>query len=310
MVAAKHWQQRVGSRRDWVWRGWQTRYTYVRPPRSQCDSMPLILLHGFGASIGHWRYNLEVLGRSRPVYALDLLGFGASEKASTSYKIALWVEQVYDFWKTFIRRPAILVGNSIGSLVCLVAAATHPDMVGGIAMMSLPDPNLRQDAIPAMVRPAVTALEKLFASPLLLRPLFYFVRAPHRVRRWAKIAYADGNRVDDELVEVLSTPAYDRGAARAFARLVRSQLDRHFCPSVKTLLPDLDIPILLLWGRQDRMVPPKLARPQQFCEYNANLQPIELDEVGHCPHDESPDRVNAILLDWIATQSRSTPQPD
>ena len=53
------------------------------------------------------------------VYALDMLGFGASEKASANYSIELWVEQVYDFWKAFIRQPVVLVGNSNGSLISL-----------------------------------------------------------------------------------------------------------------------------------------------------------------------------------------------
>ena len=85
MSTAVHWQERVGNQRDWVWRGWQTRYTYVRPPEINSQTKPLILLHGFGASIGHWRHNLEVLGQYHTVYALDMLGFGASEKAAANF---------------------------------------------------------------------------------------------------------------------------------------------------------------------------------------------------------------------------------
>ena len=127
MIKRLHWQQKVGSQRDWVWRGWQTRYTYIRPQNpyenNRAKSTPLMLLHGFGASIGHWRHNLEVLGDRHTVYALDMLGFGASEKAPANYSVHLWVEQIYDFWKAFIRKPVILIGNSIGSLISLAAAA-------------------------------------------------------------------------------------------------------------------------------------------------------------------------------------------
>lgn len=80
---------------------------------------PLILLHGFGASIEQWRHNISVLSQQHRVYALDLLGFGASRKAYTQYGVNLWREQIYDFWRTFIGVPAILVGNSLGSLVAL-----------------------------------------------------------------------------------------------------------------------------------------------------------------------------------------------
>ncbi len=292
------WQQRVGSQRDWVWRGWQTRYTYFRPFQNDPDlTIPVMLLHGFGASIGHWRHNLEVLGEHHTVYALDMLGFGASRKASANYKIDLWVDQVYEFWQTFIQQPMVLVGNSIGSLVCLAAAAAHPDMVRGIAMINLPDLSLREEAMPRWLRPVVFSIESLFASPVVLKSLFYVVRRPPVVRKWVGMAYANPATVTAELVEILTGPAQDRGAAATFSALFKAMTSTEFGPRVKAVLPTLDIPLLLMWGRQDRMVPPSLAR--QFVELNPNLELVELDNAGHCPHDECPDQVNQILLDWI-----------
>lgn len=258
---------------------------------------PLILLHGFGTSIGHWRQNLAVLAEHHTVYALDMLGFGASEKAPVSYKVDLWVEQVYEFWRTFIRQPVVLVGNSIGSLVTLAAAAAHPDMVQGIVMLSLPDPSVREEAMPAFLRPAIAALENLVASPPLLKTLFRVVRRPGVVRRWAGLAYANPNAVTDELVDILVGPAQDRGSAQAFCAILKAMTSAQFGPSVKVVLPTLKIPMLLIWGQQDRMVPPAFAR--KFTEYNPNLQLLTLDNAGHCPHDESPEQVNQAILDWM-----------
>lgn len=292
-----HWQQRVGSQRDWIWRGWQTRYTFIRPEQPHPQTTPLILLHGFGTSIGHWRQNLAVLGERHTVYALDMLGFGASEKAPVSYKVELWVEQVYDFWRTFIQRPVVLVGNSIGSLVTLTAAAMHPDMVQGIVMLSLPDLSLRQEAIPKILRPAIAAVENLFASPLLLKTIFRIVRRPRVVRRWASIAYANSEAITDELVDILVGPAQDRGSAQAFSAILKAMIGAQFSPPVKTMLPDLNIPILLIWGQQDRMIPPAFA--SQFAAYNPNAQLLTLDNAGHCPHDECPEEVNQAILTWL-----------
>jgi pimeloyl-ACP methyl ester carboxylesterase len=292
-----HWRQRVGNQRDWVWRGWQTRYTYIRPPHNYAKTTPLILLHGFGASIGHWRHNLEVLGKSHTVYALDMIGFGASEKAATNYNVELWVEQVYDFWKTFIRQPVILVGNSIGSLISLVAAANHPDMVQGIVMMSLPDPNLEQEMIPTTLQPVVRGIKSIFTSRLILKPLFYFVRRPSVLRPWASLAYANSEAITDELIDILAGPPQDRGSARAFRALFKATTGVNFSPSVKKILPNLTIPILLIWGKKDRFVPPQLAN--QFVGYNEKLQLLYLEDVGHCPQDESPEQVNQAILDWI-----------
>jgi pimeloyl-ACP methyl ester carboxylesterase len=295
--ASQQWQQRVGSQRDWVWRGWQTRYTFIRPDQPHQNTTPLILLHGFGTSIGHWRQNLEVLGEHHTVYAIDMLGFGASEKAPVSYKVELWVEQVYDFWRTFIRQPVVLVGNSIGSLVTIAVAARYPEMVQGIVTLSLPDLSLRQEAIPMWLRPAIATLENLFASPLLLKTIFRIVRRPAVVRRWAGLAYANSAAVTDELVDILVGPAQDRGSAQTFYAILKAMLDVQFAPSVKTVLPTLEIPILLIWGQQDRMVPPAFAR--QFAAYNPKVQLLILENAGHCPHDECPEEVNQAILAWI-----------
>ena len=297
MTTAIHWQKRVGNQRDWVWRGWQTRYTYIRPPAISPKKTPLILLHGFGASIGHWRHNLEVLGQSHTVYALDMIGFGASEKAATNYNVLLWVEQVYDFWQTFIRQPVVLIGNSIGSLISLVAASIHPDMVQGIVMMSLPDPSLEQEMIPQMIQPLVSGIKSIFTSRLILKPIFYFVRRPGVLRRWAGLAYANPQAVSDELIDILASPPQDRGSARAFRALFKATTGINFSPSVKQILPNLTIPMLLIWGKKDRFVPPALAN--QFVRCNDKLQLLYLEDVGHCPHDESPEQVNQAILNWI-----------
>ncbi|MBW4644486.1 MAG: alpha/beta fold hydrolase [Goleter apudmare HA4340-LM2] len=301
MTTAVHWQQRVGNQRDWIWRGWQTRYTYTRPIHNPQNTTPLILLHGFGASIGHWRHNLEVLGERHTVYALDMLGFGASEKAPANYSIELWVEQVYDFWRAFIRQPVVLVGNSNGSLISMAAAAAHPDMVAGVVMMSLPDPTLEQEAIPALLRPVlmpvIMTIKKIVASPLVLKPVFHVVRRPSILRRWASLAYAKPEAITDELIEILAGPPQDRGSARAFSALFKAAIGLNFSPSVKKVLPTLTIPMLLIWGQKDRFVPPVLA--SQFAQYNENLQLLNLEDVGHCPHDECPEQVNQAILEWI-----------
>ncbi|MDZ8054972.1 MAG: alpha/beta fold hydrolase [Aulosira sp. ZfuVER01] len=310
MSTGVHWQQRVGNQRDWIWRGWQTRYTYIRSAQNYQKTIPLILLHGFGASIGHWRHNLEVLAEHHTVYALDMLGFGASEKASVNYSIEMWVEQVYDFWKAFIRQPAILIGNSNGSLISLAAAAAHPEMVRGIVMMSLPDPSLEQEAIPARLRPIlmpiITTIKKIVASPVVLKPVFHFVRQPSILRRWASLAYANPAAITDELIDILAGPPQDRGSARAFSALFKAAMGVNFSPSVKTVLPTLTIPMLLIWGQKDRFIPPALAN--QFAHYNEKLQLLNLEDVGHCPHDESPEQVNQAILDWINQSLTDTQQ--
>jgi pimeloyl-ACP methyl ester carboxylesterase len=298
LQANKHWQQRIGNQRDWVWRGWQTRYTYIRAAAQNYSlTTPIILLHGFGASIEHWRHNLPVLSQKHTVYALDLLGFGASRKANVDYSVPLWVEQVHDFWQIFIRKPVVLVGNSIGSLVCLTLAATYPEMVKGIVMLSLPDVSLRQEMIPPLLQSLVTTIENVVASPPLLKNLFKILRKTQFIKSWAAIAYANKAVISEELLEILSAPAYDEGAEQTFCSLFKAIRQPEFAPPAKEILPRLNIPILLIWGSQDRMVLPSLA--SIFVELNPNIKFVEIEQAGHCPHDECPEQFNRILLDWL-----------
>ena len=298
MTINRSWQERIGNQRDWVWRGWQTRYSYLKArTNSGSGQLPIIFIHGFGASIEHWRHNLPAIAEYHSVYAIDLLGFGASRKADTEYNTALWTEQVHDFWQTFIGTPAILVGNSIGSLVCLNATATYPEMAKGLVMLSLPDVSVRENMLPPLVRPVVTSIENLFASPLLIKGLLKIVRRPQVIRKWAGVAYPNKEAVTDELVEILSSPAYDEGSEQTLFRLSRSIRNANFAKSVGDLLPQVAVPILLIWGLQDQMIPPKQAR--SLASLNSRLKLIELPDAGHCPHDEYPEQFNSLLLNWL-----------
>ena len=291
------WHERIGNQRDWVWRGWQTRYSYLKARSNSSDGLPIIFVHGFGASIEHWRHNLPEIAKYHSVYALDLLGFGASRKADTEYNTDLWTEQVHDFWQTFIGMPAILVGNSIGSLVCLNTIVTYPKMARGLVMLSLPDVSVREDMLPPLIRPIVTSIENLFASPLLIKGLLKIVRRPQIIRKWAGVAYPNKEAVTDELVEILSSPAYDEGSEQTLFRLSCSVRTANFAKSVRDLLPQVSVPMLLIWGLQDRMIPPKEARA--IAKLNFRLKLIELPNAGHCPHDEYPEQFNSLLLDWL-----------
>lgn len=261
------------------------------------DKPPLILLHGFGAAIEHWRHNIPILSQNHRVYAVDLLGFGGSRKVQVPYTVNLWVEQIHDFWQTFINRPVVLVGNSIGSLVSMALASKYPEMVAGLVMLSLPDVSRRREMIADWLLNIVTPIENFFTCPWLLKPIFYYLRRPQVLKKWTKIAYEDKKAVSDELVQIIAAPTLDEGAAEAFISLAEAVNHPEYCPPAKLILPRLEIPILLCWGKQDRMVPVQLA--PGFVSLNPRIKYVEFDRAGHCLQDECPDRFNPILLEWL-----------
>jgi haloalkane dehalogenase len=299
MTKVTNWEEQIGKQRDWIWKGWQIRYTFKRvSPEFQHSDVPLILIHGFGASIHHWRKNIPILSEKHTVYALDLLGFGASRKPFTHYQIQLWSQLVYDFWQTFIRTPVVLVGNSLGSLVSLYTSVTYPEMVKGLVMLNLPDVAQRQAMIPKVIQPLVNTLENLVASPLLIRLLFYIVRQPAIIRSALKTAYVNPSAVTDELVNIIVTPPQDQGAARALIALTQFMNQPPLPPLASSLLSQLQIPTLLIWGKGDRLVSPKLA--PILAQQNPHIELLLLDNIGHCPQDENPAQFNHILLEWLS----------
>ena len=114
----------------------------------EVEQATLVMLPGFTGSSSTWDDYISIWSKNDRLVLLDMLGFGASRKASANYKIDLWVDQVYEFWQTFIRQPIVLVGNSIGSLVCLAAAAAHrgsgPTRCAGTGSSSTRPPRARR----------------------------------------------------------------------------------------------------------------------------------------------------------------------
>ncbi|MBD2092046.1 alpha/beta fold hydrolase [Microcoleus sp. FACHB-1515] len=255
----------------------------------------MLMLHGFGAALTQWRSNLLPLSEHHSVYAIDLLGFGASEKAAATYNVALWVEQVYEFWQTFINRPIVLVGHSLGALVALTAASQHPDMVQGLALMTLPA--ARQELLSGRLQAIAGRLEGWMAQPFLIRPMFQMLRRPAILRSILKLAYANADRVTEELIESFTIPTLDRGAARVFARLSQARTRSDFSLETRSLLPRVQVPILLMWGERDRVIP--LTWGRQLVNLHTDLRLVEIPDAGHCVYDECSDRVNQELIDWV-----------
>jgi pimeloyl-ACP methyl ester carboxylesterase len=285
----------LGSQRDWFWRGWRIRYTYLRSQNPHTSQPPLLFLHGFGSALDQWYENLLPLSQDRPVYALDFIGFGGSEKAAAPYGTDLWVAQVYEFWRSFIGQPVVLVGHSLGSLVSLTAAVQHPEMVTHLVMLTLPA--ARQELLPKWLQPIISEIENLFATPLLIHPLFYFIRRPKIIRSVLRAIYVNSEKVTDQVVQSFVRPTGDRGAAQTLVRLTKARTQNEFSLSTKELLPRVSVPILLLWGKADRVIP--LPWDEQFPALNPRLKLVEIADAGHCCYDEAAAQVNAEILTWL-----------
>jgi len=289
---------------QWVWKGLPICYQQMG------NAGPAILLiHGFGASWGHWRRNIPVLAEHSRVYALDLLGFGASAKPfpgnPLSYTFETWSLQIRDFCEEVIGEPVWLVGNSIGCVAAMQAAVDKPQMCLGVAILNcsirmLHERRLAQ--LPWYRRIGAPILQRFLGNRWLGHRFFKLVARPSTVRNALNQAYADSEAVTDELVNLLLKPASDEGAADVFLAFTRYSQG----PLPEDLLPHLHCPVLIIWGEADPWEPIDEGR-RLLSDFPQVEEFIALEGVGHCPQDEAPNRVNPILIDWINRNQSSTP---
>ena len=276
----------------WTWQDHTIRYTV------QGQGKPVLLIHGFGASIGHWQKNIPVLAENGyRVFAIDLLGFGGSDKPALDYTLELWQEQLAAFWQAHINEPTIFVGNSIGGLLSLMMLADHPDLcAGGILLNCAGGLNHRPNELNLPLRLVMGGFTKLVSSPWLGEFIFNRIRQKSRIRQTLYQVYCDREAVTEQLVEMLYQPSADSGAQKVFASVLTAPAGPH--PA--SLLPKIQQPLLVLWGENDPWTPiagSTLYQEKAKSDDKTEFYPIS--QAGHCPHDEKPEMVNSLMLDWL-----------
>ncbi|WVZ22971.1 hypothetical protein V8G54_001515 [Vigna mungo] len=314
----------------WTWRGHKIHYVV------QGEGSPIVLIHGFGASAFHWRfcvlvrirfrrgsestwndrmkvhgenepdllqYNIPELAKKHKVYAIDLLGFGWSDKALIDYDAMVWRDQVVDFVTEIVKEPAVLVGNSLGGFTALVAAIGLPELVNGVALLN--SAGQFGDEKRESKTSEETALQKFVLKPLkevfqrvVLGFLFWQAKQPARILSVLKSVYINSSNVDDYLVESITRPAQDPNAGEVYYRLMTRFMMNQSKYTLNAVLSELSCPLLLLWGDLDPWVGP--GKANRIKEFYPKTTLVNL-QAGHCPHDEIPELVNKALLDWLTT---------
>jgi pimeloyl-ACP methyl ester carboxylesterase len=279
------------EKRTWDWQGHSIQYTVLG------TGQPLVLIHGFGASIGHWRRNIPVLAQAGyQVFAIDLLGFGGSAKPALEYTVELWVELIRDFWADKIQQPAVFVGNSIGGLLCMMVLANHPEIAaGGVLLNPAGGLNHRPEELNPPLRFVMGTFAKLVASKQFGRWMFDQVRQKGRIRNSLRQVYRNPEAITDELVDLLHEPSCQPGAQQVFASVLVAPPG----PKPTELLPKIQAPMLVIWGEADPWTPIAGSKIYQSLVETQPVEFVSIPNTGHCPHDERPEVVNELIIQWL-----------
>lgn len=283
----------------WQWRGHTIKYAVAG------EGKPVLFIHGFGASMGHYRKNIPPIASAGfKVFAIDILGFGASSKPILEYTIELWRDLVLDFMAEFIDTPTVLIGNSLGSLIALAAAAEAPEgAVAGVTLLNcaggMNNKAVADDWRIKLAMPIFLLIDALLARPKVARYLFDRFRTPDTLRSVLLGVYSDPTAVDEALIELIYGPSCEEGALEAFVSIITGPAG----PRPQDLIQRINAPLLLLWGEKDTFTP--LDGPigmyfQSLPNSRAQTQIKILPGVGHCPHDDVPELVNVALKEWLA----------
>ncbi len=248
---------------------------------------PLVLIHGWTMSHWYFRPVLDALGADREIFALDLPGFGESDRPSPSafaYDAAAFADVVDSVMAALGVPRADVLGHSMGGGVAVALAARHPERVQRLVVVA-----------PAVYRLQVPPLVRLALLPVVGRWLMHAGTIRSEFARGTRaLSVRDGRCLDDEWIEYF------------WARLNRAggHDAAHRCLEILTSDDNADAagvraPTLIVWGDEDRLVP--LAHGRRLVHAIAGARLEIVPASGHMPFIERPEEFLRVVRPFFAT---------
>lgn len=252
---------------------------------------PILLIHGFGASTYTWRRIAPPLAETHRVIAVDLKGFGQSDKPfDERYSIFDQAELLKQLIVGNDLRDLTLVGHSFGGGVALLLALDDdPRLEGRISKLVLLDTIAYAQDIPVSFR----MLNMPVVSHLGVRMLPPAVQA----RLALRIAYLDNSKIEDEEVEMYAAPLRTAAGKHAIIHSAR-QIIPEGLEEISERYKTITVPTLIGWCDHDRIVPLDVGLKLRRTLPNAHLKII--DDCGHMPQEEQPEATLELIQGFLA----------
>ncbi len=251
--------------------------TYVRQGEG---TPPMLCIHGFDSSLFEFRRLLPRLAAHGQTWALDMLGFGFTDRTVYPDLSPRAIKQhLHDFWRQMLGQPCILVGASMGGAAAIDFALTYPEAVAGLVLVD----SAGFAAGPAMGKFMVHPLDQWATA---------FLRNPRVRRNISRQAYSNKSFVtaDAELCAALhlQCPGW-REALIAFTKSGGYNF-------LSQRIGDIACPTLVLWGEQDKILGTKDA--PRFQRTIPHCQLVWVPDCGHVPHLEQPDATAEAIVQF------------
>ena len=239
------------------------------------EGVPVLLVHGFGGDLYNWLFNQEALAGNHPVYALDLPGHGGSQKIVADGTISSLTETVRDFLDALSVRRAHLVGHSLGGAVVLSLALDQPNIAQSLTLIS---PVGLGTEINAGFISGLIEADRRKEMKAVLQQLF---SDPELVSRDMVMNVLQAKRIDGavECLRMIAQRCFHDGRQEGHLR---------------GRLSGLTVPVQVVWGKEDRIIPSSHA-----ASLPANVAVSVLERAGHMAHMEKAKEVNELLQRFI-----------
>jgi len=273
---------------------------YGGPP----DGPLMVMVHGLGGSLVNWAAVAPSLSETCRILALDLAGFGRTRSQGRSTSVGANQRLLDRFLTEVCGDPVIVVGNSMGGLIAVLQTAAHPETVAGVVLI---DPALPV-GLTSRPDPLVAGMFGLYAVPAVGRSVVARRRSSRSAEELAmallRLCCADPSLVPRPIVEQHLELARERNSYPdvdaeliVAARSLLWVLARRRVQAA--MLHAITVPVLLLHGDKDRLVP--IASARVAASANPTWRFEVARGVGHVPQLEVPEWTLHQILDWLKT---------
>ncbi len=252
------------------------------------EGQPLILIHGHGESIYTWRYNIEDLAERFATYALDLKGFGDSDKPlDGDYSVSAMAELVLQFMHELKIENAILVCRSFGGKIGIRAILSDPSCFGGLVLLA--------SAIGEFeIWPAFLAMADEAVGKKMMQG-----QNETNIKPVMEMLHDKNYMVTAEDIREFLKPSKSEASINAYLGYFRDFLsDRG---SLLEKLDKISIPTLIIWGKNDAFI--SLNHGERIKNRIKNSKLEILDKAGHNVHEDRPDEVNRLIIELFGRSS-------